>query len=302
MLVPAHNRPDPLRACLTALAAQTLPPDQFEVIVCDDGTPAPLAEQLRPTLDSLTGTLRVTVLRQERAGPAAARNRAAAHARGRYLAFIDDDCRPAPDWLAALATRFASAPDHLIGGGMLNGLPDNPFSTTTQLIMDAVYAHQAHQSQNRFFFSTSNLALPADGFRRCGGFNEQFRRAAGEDYDLCARWRHHRLPMLYAPEATVRHLHGLGLGSFVRQHFSYGRGLYRMRQRMARRSGRGLRPSPLSLYVALVRHPLRRGLGARGWLLAGLVVVAQAASASGVLQEALLVGGPGPPDPPPIPE
>jgi hypothetical protein len=50
-------------------------------------------------------------------GPGSARNRAAAEARGAWLAFTEDDCTPAPDWLARTAARLAAEPesDVLVG-------------------------------------------------------------------------------------------------------------------------------------------------------------------------------------------
>jgi hypothetical protein len=62
-------------------------------------------------------------------------------AKGQFLAFTDDDCRPAADWLQALAQRFATAPDHAVGGRTVNALTNNPYTTASQLIVDFVYAY-----------------------------------------------------------------------------------------------------------------------------------------------------------------
>src|SRR5690348_14106795 len=46
VVIPAHGRIAKLQRCLDALADQTLPRDAFEVIVCDDGSPEPIAPAL----------------------------------------------------------------------------------------------------------------------------------------------------------------------------------------------------------------------------------------------------------------
>jgi GT2 family glycosyltransferase len=97
------------------------------------------------------------------------------------------------------ATRYARTPDHMLGGRALNALPDNLFSTTSQLMTDAVYAYYNDDPRQAHFFTTNNLALPADRFRAIGGFDTTFPLAASEDREFCDRWLHHGYQMTYAP-------------------------------------------------------------------------------------------------------
>jgi GT2 family glycosyltransferase len=286
VVIPTYDRPEQLRACLEGLAASTVPRDQFEVIVSDDGSPRPLKAVAAPLRDRL----QITVVEHPTGGPAAARNRGAARARGTYLAFLDSDCVPAPDWLATLASRFARTPDHLIGGAIVNTLPRNPFSTATQLVVTYVYQYFDQQGQGPRFFNSANIALPTDRFRDLGGFDESFPLPAGEDYDLCHRWQHAGFGVTYAPEALVGHAHVLTFAGFCRQHFRYGRGLLRCRLLIARRTRDRLRGEGPGFYLNLLRFPLTRGEGSRGWLHALLVALSQAATAAGVLREALAEG------------
>jgi len=94
------------------------------VIVVDDGGETSLEALVARFRDQLG----VTLLRQSHAGPAAARNTGAARAAGEFLAFTDDDCPPATDWLKTLAGRFAKDSDCVVGGRTINALPDNPYS------------------------------------------------------------------------------------------------------------------------------------------------------------------------------
>lgn len=285
VVVAAHGRTESLARCLDALCAQSLPRDRFEVIVCDDGSPDPLEPALAPFAERIA----LTVVRQQQAGPASARNEGARRATGQYLAFTDDDCVPAPDWLAQLVARFEQYPEHLVGGAIVNLLPDDPHAMATQLIMDCVYArYSIGPSKQLRFFSTANLAVPAERFRLLGGFSSSFPLAAGEDYDFCARWHHAGWLGNYTPGAVVGHAHGHDFRTYWKQHFAYGRGLLRVRQRMARRVGhRGIELEPPDFYAELLTYPIRKAEGPLGrrWLHAALVLLAQVATAAGAVRE-----------------
>jgi len=283
VVVPTYDHPRQLKVCLEGLAALKFPRDRFEVIISDDGSPGPMEPVVAPFRDRLG----ITLIAHPNRGPAAARNRGAARAQGTYLAFIDSDCVPAPDWLAALANRFARTPDHLIGGGIANALPKNPFSTATQLIVSYVYEYHDRRGEGDRFFNSGNIAVPAERFRELGGFDESFPLPAGEDYDLCHRWQHAGYGMTYAPEALVYHAHALTFTGFCRQHFTYGRGLFRYRLGIARRTRKPLRGQRVGFYLHLLQFPLRGRPGSRGWLHTLLVALSQAATAAGVLREVL---------------
>src|SRR5436190_310359 len=107
VVVATRDRAARLERLLAGLAAQTIGGDRFEVIVVDDGsadrTPALLAAAAE------RGELPLRTLRHDRpAGRAAAREDGWRAARGDLVAFIDDDCVPAPDWLAAGVEASAS--------------------------------------------------------------------------------------------------------------------------------------------------------------------------------------------------
>jgi glycosyltransferase involved in cell wall biosynthesis len=105
VVVPSRGAEAKLLAVFDALAGQTLPRDRFEVVVALDGAvPTVRVEQTAARLGA-------TLVRVEpRSGPGAARNRAAARAGGEFLAFTEDDVRPASDWLERAAARLAADP------------------------------------------------------------------------------------------------------------------------------------------------------------------------------------------------
>jgi len=281
IIIPTYSRPGPLAACLQALTGLDYARERFEVIVVDDGSPTPP----KAVVESLRDRLQLTLHLQRHAGPAAARNAGAMRARGKYLAFTDDDCLPAADWLEALTARFERPANHLIGGRIINAVPDNPYSTAAQLLVDYMYTYHNSHPNHAKFFASNNLAVPAERFRAIGGFDTSFSLAAGEDREFCDRWLHYGYEMTYAPEILVYHAHGLSFRSFWRQQFRYGRGAFGFHRVRAQRTQKGIRLQAPSFYLNLLRHSFSQGRCGRRLMLAGLLLVSQGAITMGFLRE-----------------
>src|SRR5207247_10297291 len=118
-------------------------------------------------------------------------------ARAKYGVCADDACLPARDGGQAPTARFDRAPDHLVGGRIINALPENPHSTAAQLLIDYMYAHYNCDRQHANFFASNNLAVTAERFRAIGGFDTSFPLPAGEDREFCDRWLHYGYEMTY---------------------------------------------------------------------------------------------------------
>jgi glycosyltransferase involved in cell wall biosynthesis len=281
VIVPTYGRPGVAARLIRALQAQRLPDgERFEVIVVDDGSPVPVE-----IAHGDGSTPAVRLLRQARQGPAAARNAGLGAARGDLVAFIDDDCEPAPGWLAALRDAARRHAGCGLGGTVVNRLGHNPFAETSQLIVAFLCDYYRDPSTGRFFTS-NNLAFPRRLLQAHGGFDATYTRAAGEDRELCDRWvaLGHRL--VAVPDAVVLHAHPLTWGTFVRQHFDYGRGAWGFRRARAARAGAPLRVEPWTFYRDLLMCPVRAHRW-RGVPLAALVVLAQTANAAGFFVEAV---------------
>jgi len=263
------------------MAAQDYPRESFEVIVVDDGSEIPPHREVEP----FRGQLNVRLLTQNHSGPAAARNRGAAQAGGEFLVFTDDDCAPRPNWLRVLAVSFDTFPDCALGGQTINGLPDNPYATASQLVINYFFNHANANAPRAKFLASNNLAFPAQAFRAIGGFDGAWRRAAGEDRELCDRWMASGYRMIYVPGAIVEHFPLLTWRSFCRQHFNYGRGALYFRRERAKRNGGFVTLEPLSFYLGILRFPFSQAQGAWALLLATLMLVSQTAQVAGFLWE-----------------
>ncbi len=284
VIIPTYGRPDQLQTCLDTLVDVEPPSEGFEVVVVDDGTPEPVEPQLKPWLDRLS----LTVLRQENSGPGPARNLGLASARGRFIAFTDDDCLIDPGWLQALEAAFIRHPDAMLGGRTVQQ-PGDPYSEANQLIGDAVHRFYNESGHGARFFPSNNLAVPAELLRDAGGFHPDFFPHASEDRELCDRWHHLGHDLVYVPEAHLIHARQATFRRFWRQHFTYGRGAHHYHHLRAHRGSGQLRNDavfhrrlPTMLRQPLAQLPLKRRTQALV-----LLGVWQVANAAGYFKERL---------------
>ena len=281
IIIPSHNRPKCLQQCLAAITELDYARDKFEVIVVDDGS----STQLDPIVDLFSAKINLHLLKQEHAGPARARNRGVKQAKGEFLAFTDDDCRPTPGWLATLMHFLAIKPDSMIGGEILNALPGNSFSSASQALVSYLYFYYNKNSKEAHFFTANNIALSKKCFLAVGGFDQEWGIAAAEDREFCDRWLLSGYQMTYAPEAVIYHAHPMSLTGFWDQQFNYGRGAHFFHRTRNRRNQEPMKFEPLSFYLNLIRYPFLRFKKVKAVSISGLIVLAQAANIVGFFWE-----------------
>ena len=189
VVVPSVGRETRLAFLLEALQRQTLAAERYEVIVVrgrDPGEPAGEVEALG-----------AKVVESVRAGPATLRNKGISAARGGLIAFTDDDCRPAPDWLE----RFVEAAEREDEGFLLQGRTEPDPGEIRRL-------HGLARTQSIVgpsgWYETCNMAYPRALLERLGGFDERF-DGGGEDADLGLRALAQGARAVYVDSARVWH-------------------------------------------------------------------------------------------------
>ena len=106
VVVPAYQPGDGIRRVVDSLAAQTMPQDEFELIIVDDGSPDDTWARLQGIRDERPN---VRVERIENSGwPSRPRNVGLELARGEYVLFMDHDDEIFPDGLRA-SYEYATA-------------------------------------------------------------------------------------------------------------------------------------------------------------------------------------------------
>jgi GT2 family glycosyltransferase len=273
VVVPTRDRPEALRACLAALAAQTVPPAQ--VVVVDDRSRDGAA--VRKVATGARG-LRVRLVAGQGRGPAAARNLGAGAASGAVVAFTDDDCRPDPAWIESLLGAISAGAD-VVAGPTVVGEPASSATRAAQVVTNHLLDSSFDRRTGTVGFApTCNLAARAEVLAGLP-FDESFPSAAGEDRDWCDRLASGGTAIRYVPGALVRHHPDLDLRRFWRQQLRYGEGAHRYRATSTEAERRGL--APARFYAELVAKGFRQGPS-----VGALVVVAQVATAVGVSRAA----------------
>jgi GT2 family glycosyltransferase len=205
VVIPHYNDPAALDLCLTALEAQSVPRDRFEIIVADNASPCGI-EAVRAVVRDRA---RLVEVPEQGAGPT--RNGGAALAGGKLLAFTDSDCVPEPGWLEA-GLRALQATD--IVGGSMTVLVDRSRSLTPAEAFELVFAFDNRVYVEKKHFSvTANLFVRKADFERVGGF----RTGVSEDQEWCLRARVMGLRIGYAEDARVGHPARTSWADFLRK-------------------------------------------------------------------------------------
>lgn len=227
IVVPALNAAPTLVECLRAVAAQSFPAADRELIVVAD------TRSIDRTADIARSNGAMVV---SHPGPNAgsARNRGVASASGHWIAFADADCIPVRGWLRALveAAEGASSADApaLGAAGQVIGYQSE---TPAARFVDLTGGLRAdrHLSHERYPWApTANVLYRRAALMEVGGFDERF-----DSYEACDL--HTRLrrevggAFPYVPQAVTYHRHRAGWRAYWRQQVSYGRGFAQFFQR-----------------------------------------------------------------------
>lgn len=203
VIIPTYNREKLLAKCLSALAGQTFPAEEYEVIVIDDGstdgTPAMVKELARKA------PCCINYVYKEHKGIGAARNVGLRLARGELIIFIDSDIVAVPDFIQAHVSQhkitrkagsFQVDDNFIVHGPVIYTTNlDNPLATKKR-VTDISTA----------FFATTNVSIAKKWLFEAGLFDEDFTEYGWEDLELGQRLRRLGLMVIRSEEPKGYHL------------------------------------------------------------------------------------------------
>jgi glycosyltransferase involved in cell wall biosynthesis len=209
VIVCTRNRADLLRLALQSLAAQSAPPESFEVLVVDNGS----TDHTSAVVDGCRALLDLRCVREDRTGLSYARNRGYAEAMGAYVAFLDDDAKARQDWVANICRAIEEDEPDIFGGphfpAFIEPKPDwFPDARETWFLGDEA----RHLEPDEHVIGV-NMIVRKAVLERLGGFRTDLGMIGaamgyGEDTDLQERVRR-EVPgarLLYCPDVVVYHV------------------------------------------------------------------------------------------------
>ena len=217
IIIVTWNALDHIQRFLPAVTKTTH--NSFEIIIADNASEDKTADWVAENYP-----LCEVVTLDRNYGYCGGNNRAAKHAKGDILIFLNNDAEPETDWLSGLDESFKNldvgivqpkiksveTPDHFEYAGAAGGFIDKmgyPFCRGR--IFDSVEEDlgQYDTSSEIFWASGAAIAIRKNLFESLGGFDEDFEFHM-EEIDFC--WRTHKLgfKVTYQPNSIVYHLGG----------------------------------------------------------------------------------------------
>lgn len=196
VVVPTYRRPKLLDRCLAALLNQDLDAGEYDVWIVDDAAHEATRCQVEKWAQRFSWKgipLNYLPTRDDRHGPAIARNLGWRNTSSDIIAFTDDDCIPSRQWLRRGLEAFGSDVA-AVTGKIVMPLPPNPtdYEANASLLANAE-------------FVTANCFCRRAALESTGGFDENFAHAWREDSDLQFSLLEKGCRIARAAEAVVVH-------------------------------------------------------------------------------------------------
>ncbi|WP_321491625.1 glycosyltransferase [uncultured Desulfobacter sp.] len=223
IVIPVYNKVDYSYRCLKSIIEKSNTQIPYEVIVVDNGSSDNTADLLRNT-KGLT-----PIINEENKGFVGACNMGADKARGRYILFLNNDTQVTEGWLDSLIKPFEEDKNVGITGAKLL-YPDGTLQEAGNIIwQDAsgwnygrggdpdcpAYCYEKEVD----YCSGACLMIPAELWRKAGGFDQRYAPAYYEDTDLCFTIRKLGYKVIYQPLAKVVHYEGITSGTDINTGF-----------------------------------------------------------------------------------
>lgn len=199
VVLATYNRGPSLVRLLRQLAVQTLPPDQLEVVVVDDGSRPPAREALA----GLELPYRFKLVEQPNGGAGVARHRGVLEASGEILVITDDDMQVPPEFLAAhLAVHEPGTRRVVMGRMRPSEAPDLPLFERFHMAAFKAPGKERPRPRGNAL-CTGNVSMRRADYLAVGGFDLAFK--VSEDMELGVRLEASGAEILASEEAYTIH-------------------------------------------------------------------------------------------------
>ncbi len=194
IVIPAFNAASTIADTLEACGNQDYPKEKLEIIVVDDGS--------LDDIKGAAGNFGAKYIRQEKAGPASARNNGWKNSKGIAICFTDADCVPEKDWVSKLTAYCSVGNIGAVAGSY--GISNSPY------LLDKFIHYEIRDRHSRMpeyihSFGTYNVMIKRSVLEAVGGFDPGYCHASGEDTDLSYKIIKAGYKIYFAKDALVSH-------------------------------------------------------------------------------------------------
>jgi glycosyltransferase involved in cell wall biosynthesis len=238
IVIPTHERPHRLDACLKSLLLLDYP-DYMVLVVDNAATTGETADVVRKINSPI-----VRYIAEPKQGASRARNLGLRETSTPIVAFIDDDEIADPHWLAELARGFNEHPEAVcVAGAMVPA----ELETEAQVLFEQFGGFTKHRGFTWNVFSPAtarnqsplyplpqfgaggNMAFKTEELRKSGGFDASLgagsKSMGGEETRAFTDLLLAGGTMVYQPTAITHHFHRRSIEELRRQMYGYGAGL-----------------------------------------------------------------------------
>jgi|SRR5580692_1801639 glycosyltransferase involved in cell wall biosynthesis len=195
----------------------------WELIIVDNGSHDRTKAVVQEFTD--TASLPVIYVFEATSGLGNARNAGIRIAQGGILAFTDDDCYPAPDFLSCVSSAFHDPSLGYISGRLLLHDPKDARMSIKESTTPLTFAAGSFIGSGDV--CGANMAFRRAALEQIGGFDPLFGAGSlfsAEDLDAAGRASAFGWKGRYCPEVVVSHHHGRRASDLPRLLKSYGIG------------------------------------------------------------------------------
>jgi len=249
IIVPVRDGERTIAECIESLLSQSIPIEEYEIIIVDNGS--------RDATVEIARRFPVTLLSEEIPTSYAARNRGLAAAHAPIAVFTDADCAAGHMWLQSHLSAYES--DRVAAAWGPTRHSDSR-SMVEQLTskLDPL----GRRPGERPSLLTSNVSYLVETIRDVGGFDEAL--FTGGDVDLGWRVQARNGTVAWCEAAAVTHQHRSTLAGLARQYRRYGYSEILLKTLYRKAAGYGISPAEQ------LRRMARQKLALLVYLLSGI--------------------------------
>ena len=213
VVICTHNRADRLILALEGLVKQSFPSQNFEVLIIDnvsEDNTKEIGDRYQENYSNFRYIYEPVL------GLSKARNLGLSLAKGKYVAYLDDDAIPCEEWLESILDSFTTVkPSPVCVGGPIYGLWEIPKPDWIDKTMEDFFTVLDYGSQPKWFKTNkfpygANMAYTKESLKNVGGFNEKLGRQgkkllSQEELLLNLTLEQFGGKFYYNPKASVQH-------------------------------------------------------------------------------------------------